>query len=200
LASLQKPFLAGLGMIDPNVQTDDTMKMLKEALQYIVNIPWGSGTMTKFEHDLYSKNLPEDSFNARWWYYVKNLQGIVPPSLRGEEYCDAASKTHITDDPAAYYDYSIANILLFQFHTYIADSILHQDPHATNYWGNKAIGDFLKKVMTPGASVDWRTHLQNCIHSDMSAKPMVDYFAPLMTYLKRVNAGRKYTLPEKPLI
>jgi peptidyl-dipeptidase A len=155
--------------------------------------------MTEFEHALYSENLPEDQFNAKWWALVKQLQGIVPPATRGEEYCDAATKTHINDDPSGYYDYSIANVLLFQFHTYIADSILHQDPHATNYWGNKAVGDFLKKVMTPGASVDWRVHLKNCIHGDMSAKPMVDYFSPLMNYLKRVNAGRSYTLPEKPV-
>jgi peptidyl-dipeptidase A len=197
LASLQKPFLAGLGMIDPNVKTDDTLKMLSEALDYIVHIPWGSGTMTEFEHALYSENLPKDQFNAKWWELVKKCQGIVPPAERGEEYCDAATKTHITDDPAGYYDYSIANVLLFQFHTYIADSILHQDPHATNYWGNKAVGDFLRKVMSPGASVDWREMLNSSIHSEMSAKPMVDYFAPLMTYLKRVNAGRTYTLPEQ---
>ncbi len=197
LASLQKPFLVGLGMVDSNIATNDTMVLLKQALQYIIQIPWGSGTMTEFEHDLYSENLSAEQFNAKWWELVKTFQGIVPPAPRGEEYCDAATKTHITDDPAAYYDYSIANVLLFQVHTFIADSILHQDPHATNYWGNKGIGDFLKKIMTPGASVDWREHLQNCIHSDMSAKPLVDYFAPLMVWLKKENATRKYTLPEK---
>ena len=197
LASLQKPFLVGLGMVDSNVVSNDTMVLLKQALQYIIQIPWGSGTMTEFEHDLYSQNLSADSFNSKWWELVKTFQGIVPPTTRGEEFCDAATKTHITDDPAAYYDYSIANVLLFQAHTYIADSILHQNPHATNYWGNKGIGDFLKKIMTPGASVDWREHLQNCIHSDMSAKPLVDYFGPLQVWLKKENTGRKYTLPEK---
>ncbi|MEO5675428.1 MAG: M2 family metallopeptidase [Chitinophagales bacterium] len=200
LASMQKPFLAGLGMIDSNVHTEDTMKLLSEALQYIVHIPWGSGTMTEFEHALYTENLSKDQFNSKWWTLVKNIQGIEPPSDRGEEYCDAATKTHINDDPAGYYDYSIANVLLFQFHTFIADSILHQNPHATNYWGNKGVGDFLKKVMSPGASVDWREHLRNCIHSDMSAKPMVNYFSPLMNYLRRVNEGRKYTLPVKAAI
>jgi len=198
LASLQKPFLENLGMIQKGVQTNDTLQLLKEALEYIVHIPWGSGVMTEFEYDLYAKKIPEDQYNKTWWDLVKKYQGIVPPTARGEKYCDAATKTHINDDPAQYYDYSIANILLFQFHTYIADSILHQDPHATNYWGNKGVGDFLKTVMKTGASVDWRKHLQETIHSDMSAKPMVDYFAPLMDYLKRINAGRKYTLPEKP--
>ena len=32
--------------------------------------------------------------------------------------------------------------------------------------------------------------------SDLSAKAMLDYFAPLMDYLKKENTGRKYTLPE----
>lgn len=197
LASLQKPFLEGLGMIPPGVQTNDTLKLLSEALDYVVHIPWGSGVMTEFEYNLYAKGLPKDQYNAAWWELVKKYQGIVPPAARGENYCDAATKTHINDDPAGYYDYSIANVLLFQFHSFIADSILHQDPHATNYWGNKGVGDFLKKVMYPGASVDWRAHLEASIHSQMSAKPMVDYFAPLMAYLKKVNAGRNYSLPEQ---
>jgi peptidyl-dipeptidase A len=195
LASLQKPFLEGLGMIKKDTPSNDTLKLLKEALSYIVNIPWGSGVMTEFEYNLYAKKLPKDQYNKFWWDLVKDYQGIVPSSPRGEEYCDAATKTHINDDPAQYYDYSIANVLVFQFHTYIADSILHQNPHATNYWGNKAVGDFLYKVMKPGASVDWRELQQKSIHSDMSAKAMVDYFNPLMSYLKRLNQGRKYTLP-----
>jgi peptidyl-dipeptidase A len=30
----------------------------------------------------------------------------------------------------------------------------------------------------------------------MSAKPMVDYFEPLMDWLMEQNKGRKHTLPE----
>lgn len=30
----------------------------------------------------------------------------------------------------------------------------------------------------------------------MIAKAMLRYFEPLMNHLKKVNAGRKYTLPE----
>jgi peptidyl-dipeptidase A len=197
LASLQKPFLENLGLIQKTAQSNDTLKLLKEALEYIVEIPWGSGVMTEFEHKLYSGNLSKNEYNKAWWDLVKRYQGIVPPQPRGEEYCDAASKTHITDLPAGYYNYSFANVLVFQFHTYIADSILHQDPHATNYWGEKRIGDFLKTVMKPGATVKWQDLLQSSIHSDLSAKPLVNYFSPLMIYLKRINAGRKYTLPEQ---
>lgn len=199
LASLQKPLLESQGLIKPGIATNDTLKLLSEALDYIVHIPWGSGVMTEFEYAVYAQNLPKDQFNAKWWELVKRYQGIIPPAERGEQYCDAATKTHINDDPASYYDYSISNVLLFQFHDYIAKNILKQDPHATNYWGSKETGDFLRKVMTPGATVDWREHLKASIGSDMSAKPMLDYFMPLMDYLKKQNAGRTYTLPEKPV-
>lgn len=198
MASLQKPFLQGLGMMDKNLKTNDTLMLLKEALQYAVHIPWGSGTMTEFEYNLYAKNLSPDQYNKLWWSLVKRFQGIEPNELRGEEYCDAATKTHINDDAAQYYDYSMSNVLLFQFHQHIAQNILKQDPHATNYWGNKQVGEFLQTVMKPGASVDWREHLKKSIGQDFSAKPMLAYFEPLMAYLKKINAGRKYTLPEQP--
>ncbi|MFZ1826380.1 MAG: M2 family metallopeptidase [Chitinophagales bacterium] len=196
LASLQKPLLESQGLIPAGVVSNDTLKMLSEALDFIVHIPWGSGVMTEFEYELYANNLPKDQYNAKWWELVKKYQGIVPPTERGEMYCDAATKTHINDDAAQYYDYSISNVLLFQFHVYIANNILKQPPTATNYWGSKETGDFLRGVMKTGATEDWRDAMQKSIGSPMSAKPMVDYFAPLMEYLKKVNAGRTYTLPE----
>jgi peptidyl-dipeptidase A len=197
MASLQKPLLQNQGLIQKGIVVNDTLNLLKEALDHIVFVPWSAGVMTEFEYNLYSKNLSKNEFNKKWWELVKKYQGIVPSGPRGEEYCDAASKTHITNTPAYYYNYSVARVLQFQFHRFISDSILHQDPHSTNYWGRKDVGDFLKKVMRPGASLPWKENLQNNIHSDMSAKAMMDYFNPLLNYLKRINKGRKYTLPEK---
>lgn len=196
LAALQKPFLQGQGMVDPNLKVDETKQLMKEALDFIVHIPWGAGVMTRFESEIYANNLPENTFNATWWNLVKKYQGIEAPSLRGEEYCDAATKTHINNDPAQYYDYSISNVLLFQFHQHIATKILKQDPHATNYWGSKETGDFLKALMKTGATEDWRTHLKKHLGTEMSAQAMLEYFKPLMTHLKTVNKGRKHTLPE----
>jgi len=197
LAAMQKPFLQNFGLVGKDVKTNDTINMLKEALDFVVHIPWGAGVMTGFEHQLYTKNLSKDQFNKEWWSLVKKYQGIVPPNERSEMYCDAATKTHINDDAAQYYDYSMSNVLLFQFHDHIAKNILKQDPHNTNYWGSTATGKFLKDLMYPGASVDWREHLKKNLGSEMSAKPMLDYFEPLLAYLKKVNTGRKYTLAEK---
>ncbi len=198
LAATQKPFLVGRGLADKNAKVDETQKLLQDALNYVVFTPFSAGTMPQFEYELYEKNLPKSQYNRRWWQLVKQYQGIVPPTTRGEKFCDACTKTHINDDAAQYYDYAIANVLLFQMHDYISRQILKQDPHATNYFGSKEVGEFLRKIMSPGASRDWRVVLKEATGEDLSAKAMLRYFEPLMVYLKKQNAGRKHTLADLP--
>ncbi|MBX2845897.1 MAG: M2 family metallopeptidase [Saprospiraceae bacterium] len=195
LAAMQKPFLQARGLIPEDAQTDETQTLLKEALNYIVFLPWSGGVMTQFENDLYAEDLSKDAFNQKWWALKKKYQGIVPPSDRGENFNDAASKTHINNDAAQYYDYAISYILLFQFHDHVAKNILGQDPRATNYLNNKEVGTFLYDLLKDGANVDWPAHLKANTGSEMTAKPMLDYFAPLMDYLKTENEGRTHTLP-----
>ncbi|MES3017321.1 MAG: M2 family metallopeptidase [Bacteroidota bacterium] len=197
LASVQKPFLEKKGIIPAGTQSDEIQALLKEALNYAVFIPFSAGTMTEFEKALYADNLPADQINAKWWELAKKYQGIVPPKVRGENFADAASKTHINDDAAQYYDYALSFVILFQLHDHIAKKILKEDPRATNYYGNKEVGKFLKEIMTPGASKDWKAVLKEKTGSDLSARPMLDYFEPLMSWLRDQNKGRKYTLAER---
>lgn len=197
LAAMQKPFLEGRGLLPENTKVDKIKMLLKEALDQVVVIPWGAGVMTEFEYSLYAEDLPKDNFNSKWWELKKKYQGIVPPMQRGEEYCDPCTKTHINNDPAQYYDYALSVVLLFQFHNHIATEILNQDPRETNYWGNKKVGDFLRELMAPGATEDWRDLMNDTIGEDISAKAMINYFQPLMEWLKEQNKGREHTLPEK---
>ena len=196
LAAMQKPFLANLDLLPADAETDEMMTLLKEALNYIVFIPWSAGVMTEFEYELYGKPLAKSEYNKRWWEIKRKYQGIVPPAPRGEQYCDAASKTHINNDAAQYYDYAISYVLLFQFHDHIARNILGQDPHATNYYGSAEVGKFLDDLMRPGGSRDWRMVLRETTGGDLSAQAMLNYFEPLMGYLEKVNKGRKHTLPD----
>ncbi|HRO42885.1 MAG TPA: M2 family metallopeptidase [Flavipsychrobacter sp.] len=196
LAAMQKPYLIDRGLIDANAKTDSIQSLMKEALNSVVFMFFSCGTMSNFEKALYVDNLSPDQFNAKWWELARKYQGIVPPSTRGEEYCDAATKTHINDDPAQYYDYALSYVILYQLHNHIAKNILKQDPRATNYFGQKSIGDFLKKIMYPGASKDWRQVLKESTGDELNAKAMLEYFQPLVEWLKTQNTGRKYSLPE----
>jgi peptidyl-dipeptidase A len=203
IASLQQPYLQQLGLskgllaeMRKDATIDQTQWLLNDALSSssVVFIPWAAGTMSHFEHDLYEGNLPKHEYNARWWKYVEEFQGIVPPTPRGEEFCDAATKTHIIDDPAQYYDYALSCVLKFQLHDYIAKKILKQDPRTCNYYGSKEVGDFLRGIMRPGASRDWRVVLKEKTGEDLSAKAMLEYYQPLMEYLQKINAGRTHAI------
>lgn len=194
LAALQPRFLAGRGLAPAGTRPDSIQLMLQEALDFIVFMPFSAGTMTRFEHALYVENLPPDRWNATWWELAARYQGIAPPSPRGEEYADALTKTHINDDPAQYYDYAIANALLFQLHDHIARSILQQDPHDTDYYGSRAVGDFLRQLMEPGASRPWRDVLRETTGRELDAQAMMDYFQPLLEWLREQNRGRRHTI------
>jgi peptidyl-dipeptidase A len=197
MAAMQKPYLIGRGLVPANAKTDSILFLLKEALNFGVFIPFAAGVMSEFEKALYADQLPENEFNKKWWDLVKRYQGIVPPSDRGEMYCDAASKTHINNDAAQYYDYALSYVILFQLHQHIAEKILHQPATATNYYGEKKIGEFLHQIMSPGATRDWREVMKEATGEEMNAKAMVRYFEPLMSWLKEENKGRTYTLPEE---
>ncbi len=196
LAAMQPRFVAAVGLTPEGQKAADPMMLLlKEALNYVVFIPWSAGTMFQFEKELYAGGLQPDAWNRRWWELAARYQGIAPVAPRGEEWCDGATKTHVNDDPAGYYDYALSYVILFQLHDHIAREILHQDPRDTNYFARREVGDFLRSILTPGASVDWRELLREATHGGLSTEPMRRYFAPLQGWLAQQNRGRKATLP-----
>jgi peptidyl-dipeptidase A len=191
IAARQVPYLKEIGVLPKDAKIDRTAWLLNEALDNaVVFIPWSAGTMTHWEHDFYEDNLSPDQYNARWWEYVARYQGIDPPAPRDEQSCDAATKTHINDDPAQYYDYTLAFLIKYQLHNYIAKNILHQDPHNCNYYGNKEVGAWLWDLLKLGATRDWREVIREKTGEDISPKAMLEYFAPVMDYLKKENAGQ----------
>jgi peptidyl-dipeptidase A len=193
LASGQRPYLKAVGLLTPEAERADAVTFLLDAAldgASVVFLPFAAGTMTHFERDFYAGTIPDDGLNAAWWRLVGAHQGIAPPGDRPETLCDAATKTHINDDPAQYYDYAIGTAIKFQLHDHIAREILGQDPRDCNYYGNKEAGKFLADILELGATRDWNAVLREATGSGLSAKPMMAYFAPLMDWLKEKNQGR----------
>ncbi len=191
IAARQPAYLRQIGLLPEDQEIDEIQWLLDEALnEAVAFIPFSAGTMSSFEHDLYEENLSAEEFNARWWEYVGRFQGVEPPEPRGEEYCDACTKTHISNDPAQYYDYAIAFVLKYQLHTYIAKNILKQDPRDCNYFGNEEVGRFLSEILRLGATRDWREVIREKTGEEVSTRAMLEYFEPLTDYLKKENVGR----------
>lgn len=79
----------------------------------------------------------------------------------------------------------------YQFHDHIARKILNQDPCECNYYGNAKVGDFLRAILSQGATRDWNTVLHEATGDGLTTRPMVAYFEPLMDRLVKQNQGRK---------
>jgi peptidyl-dipeptidase A len=196
MAAGQRAFLVGRGLAAADARVDPVQQLLKEALTSIVFMPFGAGTMTRFEHALYAEGLPPDQWNAKWWELAGRYQGIAPPAPRDERFADGLSKTHVIDDPAQYYDYALSSALQYQMHQHIANEILHQDPHDTDYYGSTAVGDFLRNLMAPGSSRPWRDVLRETTGRALDGRAVAEYYEPLRLWLVEQNRGRTHTLPE----
>ena len=192
LASSQVPYLQSRGILPLEFRPDTTAFLLDDALSRAIPfIYFSCGTMPHWEADIYAHDLPPDQWNARWWKHVSDFQGVEPPEPRGEEFCDAATKTHINDYPAYYYNYAFATVFKFQLHDYIARKILHQPPQSCNYADNKEVGAWLNNILKKGATEDWRKVLKEATGEDISTRAMMEYFKPLMAWLEEQNKGRQ---------
>ncbi len=146
--------------------------------------------MSHFERDLYEAELPPEDWQQKWWDYVAEFQGVVPPIGRGNDLCDACTKTHINDDAASYYDYALATMIKFQLHDHICTKILKQDVRSCDYSGSLEAGKFLKSILSLGATRDWRTVIKEATGEPISPRAMMAFYAPLEGELAKRNAGK----------
>jgi peptidyl-dipeptidase A len=187
----QLPYLREVGIVPADMKFDEAQWLLNSALNDVVFIPWAAGVMAAWEREFYEDKLAPDQLNARWWQLVLEYQGIIPPSPRGESFCDAATKTHINDNPAEYYKYAIAFAIKYQLHMHIAKKILKQDPRNCRTFGNQEVGAFLYNIMKHGATRDWREIIRAATGEPPNGRAMLEYYEPLLKYLQEQNKGRE---------
>lgn len=191
LAASQTSYLQAIDLLDDGREIDQIQWLLNQALLGPVTfLPFACGTMTHWEHDFYEAPLSPDEMNARWWEYAGRFQGIEPPSFRGEQWCDPATKTHVNDDAAQYYDYALSSVILHQLHAHISKEILGRDPQTATYWNEPVVGAYLRELMRPGATKDWRQLMKDATGEALSSRALLDYYEPLHVWLKAQNAGR----------
>jgi peptidyl-dipeptidase A len=191
LACGQVPYLKSVGVLPADFKPDQVAFLLNDALTTTVPfLFWASGTMTHWEAEIYAGDLPPEQWNARWWKCVREFQGVEPPAPRGEQFCDAATKTHVNDTPCYYPAYALATVVKFQLHEHIARKILRQPPQSCNYAHSREAGAFLRQIMERGATENWRQLLRDATGEDLSTRALVEYFKPLLAWLEDQNRGR----------
>ncbi|MCH8277627.1 MAG: M2 family metallopeptidase, partial [Proteobacteria bacterium] len=164
--------------------------LMKRALDKIAFLPFGL-VIDKWRFDVFAGRIGPDEYNEHWWKLRTELQGIEPPVARSEENFDPGAKYHIAAN-VPYLRYFLSTILQFQFHRALCEVAGHEGPlHTCSIYASKAAGERLNNMMKMGLSNPWPQALKALTGEDrMDATAIIDYFAPLMGYLKEQNEGR----------
>ena len=148
--------------------------------------------MDKWRWDVLNGKTKPADYNKSWWELHKKYQGIAPAQTRPSNAFDPGAKYHIPAN-TPYARYFLARILQFQFHEAMCKAAGHKGPlHTCSIAGNKAAGARLKATLELGASKPWPEALDKMTGTrQMDAAPLLNYFAPLQTWLKEQNKGKK---------
>lgn len=166
---------------------------LKMALDKIAFLPFGK-LIDQWRWKVFSGEITPQNYNQGWWELRKKYQGIAPPVTRSETDFDPGAKYHIPGN-TPYTRYFLSFVIQFQFHKALCETKGHKGPlHQCSIFGNKKAGKKLGDMMTMGASKPWPEAMQKITgQKAMDASAIIDYFAPLMSWLKTQNrnSGRR---------
>ncbi|MBB3909914.1 M2 family metallopeptidase [Sphingomonas desiccabilis] len=191
--SITPDYLVNINLLDP-AQVPGAEKdiglLLRQAMDKVAFLPFGL-LMDKWRWGVFSGEIPTRQYQKGWDALRLQYQGIVPPVARDESRFDPGGKYHIPGN-TPYARYFLARILQFQFYKAACDQAGWKGPlHRCSFYGNKEVGARLNKMLEMGASKPWPEALQAFTGTrEMSGKALVEYFAPLKTWLDQQNKGK----------
>jgi peptidyl-dipeptidase A len=191
--SMTPSYLKQLGLLEavPSDRKSLIDVQMKDALTRIAFLPFGK-LIDQWRWDVYSGKTRPAEYNRAWWELRQKYQGVAAPLPRSEEDFDPGAKFHVAAS-VPYTRYFLARILEFQFHRALCKAAGFSGPlHECSVYGNRAAGERLRAMLALGQSKPWQDALEAMTGSrEMDASAILDYFAPLQTWLKEQNQGRR---------
>mmetsp|Transcript_5334 Transcript_5334/g.15935 ORF Transcript_5334/g.15935 Transcript_5334/m.15935 type:complete len:667 (-) Transcript_5334:187-2187(-) len=199
LSSFTDDYLARLGLIDEDTQQTQSARarheeginyLMSMALEKIAFLPFGY-LVDLYRWDVFAGEVGSERYNEYWWTLRESVQGVTAPEtrsdLRGD--FDPAAKFHVAAD-VPYMRYFLASLYQFQFHEAMCQISGHQGPlHECDNFKSVTAGQALWDMLAQGASQPWQDTMELLTEQrNLSAKPMLDYFAPLREFLRESNA------------
>jgi peptidyl-dipeptidase A len=190
--SITPQYLKQLGLLRAVPKDDKGVinVQMKDALEKVAFLPFGL-LIDKWRWDVFAAKTAPADYNKTWWKLRREYQGIAPPGDRGETEFDAGAKYHIPAN-VPYTRYFLARLLQFQFHRAMCRAAGQTGPlHQCSVYGSKEAGAKLGAMLALGASKPWPEALFAMTgERTIDGSALLEYFAPLATWLKEKNAGQ----------
>ncbi len=189
--SITPKYLVDVGLLDAEPDPSaDLGLLLKMALDKVAFLPFGL-LVDQWRWQVFSGEISEQDYNAGWWELRRKYQGVEAPVERSEADFDPGAKYHVPAN-VPYTRYFLAHILQFQFQRALCEKAGYEGPlHRCSIYGNEAAGQAMQEMLAMGMSQPWPDALEALAGSrEMDASAILDYFAPLHTWLDEQNEGR----------
>jgi peptidyl-dipeptidase A len=200
--SITPEYLKKIGLIEkiPPPEADLPL-LLRTAMDKIAFLPFGL-MIDKWRWEVFSGQVKPADYNKAWWQLREQYQGVAPPVDRSEADFDPGAKYHIPAN-TPYARYFMARIYQFQFYRAMCRAAGYKGPlNRCSVFGSKAAGDKLEAMLEMGQSKPWQEAMKAMTGEDrIDASAMVEYFQPLLTWLKEQNKGEKtgWTVAANPM-
>jgi len=190
--SVTPEYLQKIGLIDrvPPPSADLPL-LLRTAMDKIAFLPFGL-LIDKWRWEVFSGQVKPADYNKAWWALREQYQGVAPPVERSESDFDPGAKYHIPAN-TPYARYFLARIYQFQFYRAMCRAAGYMGPlNRCSVYGSKAAGDKLEAMLAMGQSKAWQAAMKAMTGEDRAdASALVEYFQPVLTWLKEQNKGEK---------
>ena len=191
--SITPEYLVEIGLLDeadlPGEDADLAL-LMRQAMDKVAFLPFGL-MVDQWRWKVFDGTYSPSEYNDGWWELREKYQGLKPPADRPADAFDPGAKYHIPGN-TPYMRYFLAHILQFQFHKAACDQAGFEGPlHRCSVYGNKDVGEKFNAMMEMGASKPWPDALEAFTGTrDMDGSAILEYFAPVMTFLQEENKDR----------
>jgi peptidyl-dipeptidase A len=190
--SVTPKYLKEIGLINtiPDASKDIGL-LMKMALEKIAFIPFGL-MVDQWRWKVYSGEITPENYNSAWWELREKYQGVAAPIARDADAFDPGAKYHVPGG-VPYSRYFLAHIQQFEFHKSLCEISGNTDPiHRCSIYNSKEAGKALNTMLEMGSSQPWQKAYKVLTGNEqMNATAVLDYFAPLHSWLKDKNQGKQ---------
>jgi peptidyl-dipeptidase A len=165
-------------------------RQMQRALAGIAVLPWAK-LVDEWRWGVFSGEIAPENYNKAWWELRTRYQGVAAPVERTEADFDPGAKYHIPGN-VSYTRYFLARILQFQFQRALCEAAGYDGPlHACSVYNSKEAGAKLQAMLAAGSSQPWQDTLEKLTGTrEMDGSAIIEYFEPLMVWLKEQNKNR----------
>ncbi|CAL1532569.1 unnamed protein product [Lymnaea stagnalis] len=190
--SVQTPrHLKKLNLLDevPDDPETDLNFLMNIALQKVAFLPFGY-LIDQWRWSVFRGNTKPDDYNKDWWDLRCRFQGLSSPVPRSTSDFDPGAKYHVAGD-VPYIRYFVSFIIQFQFHKAACNDSGHVGPlHTCDIYNNKAAGARIRQMLQLGSSRPWQDAMEVLTgQRNMDATALLEYFHPLLEFLKKENGN-----------